>query len=76
MQGNIVIIHSVLKKKTTKQNGNSQPAQYKNKIDKDNLKKHHKKRKKNMCGNTVVIYRVLNKKNYKAKFSTNSILKK
>ena len=36
--GNIVVVHSVLKKKTTKQN--SQPAQYeKNKIDKDHFGK-------------------------------------
>jgi len=43
MWGNIVTIHSVLKKKSTKQN--SQSAQYKkNKIDKDHLGK--KKRKK------------------------------
>ena len=52
MWGNIVTIHSVLKKKTTKQN--SQPAQYeKNKIDKDHFgkkkrKKFIKKRKKAM----------------------------
>jgi len=52
MWGNIVTIHSVLKKKTTKQN--SQPAQYeKNKIDKDHFgkkkrKKFMKKRKKAM----------------------------
>jgi hypothetical protein len=43
MWGNIVTIHSVLKKKTTKQN--SQPAQYeKNKINKDHFGK--KRRKK------------------------------
>jgi hypothetical protein len=29
-----------------------------------------------MWGNTVAIHSVLKKKNYKAKFSTNSILKK
>jgi hypothetical protein len=34
MYGNIVAIHSVLKKKTTKLN--SQPVQYEKKIDKDN----------------------------------------
>jgi hypothetical protein len=42
-----------------------------NKIDKDNLKKNHNK-KKIMCGNTVTIHSVL-KKNYKAKFSISSI---
>jgi hypothetical protein len=42
MWGNIVIIHGVLKKKSTKQN--SQSAQYKkNKIDKDYLGKKRKK---------------------------------
>jgi len=58
---------------------NSQPAQYvKNKIDKDNSekKKHKKRKKKTMWGNTVAINSVLKKKNYKAKFSTSSILKK
>jgi hypothetical protein len=47
MWGNIVTIHSVLKKKSTKQN--SQSAQYKkNKIDKDHLgKKKEKNHKKN-----------------------------
>ena len=40
-------------------------------------KKNHKKRKENiMWGNTVAIQSVLKKKNYKAKFSTSSILKK
>jgi hypothetical protein len=52
MWGNIVAIHSVLKKKTTKLN--SQPAQYiYKKIDKDNSgkkTKNHKKRKKNYVG--------------------------
>jgi hypothetical protein len=42
-----------------------------NKIDKDNFKKNHNK-KKIMCGNTVTIHSVL-KKNYKAKFSISSI---
>jgi hypothetical protein len=37
MWGNTIAIHSVLKKKTTKLN--SQPAQYKKKIDKDNFEK-------------------------------------
>ena len=42
MWGNIVTIHSVLKKKITKLN--SQPAQYeKNKIDKNNSRKKIKK---------------------------------
>jgi hypothetical protein len=42
MRGNIVAIHGVLKKKTTKLN--SQPTQYeKNKIDKDNSRKTKKK---------------------------------
>jgi len=35
-----------------------------------------KKQKKNMWGNTATIHSVLKKKNYKAKFSTTSILKK
>jgi hypothetical protein len=74
MWGNTVAIHSVLKKKTAKLN--SQPAPYKKKIDKDNSgKKIIKKEKKTMWGNTVAIHSVL-KKNYKAKFSTSSILKK
>jgi hypothetical protein len=54
---------------------NSQPVQYeKNKIDKDNSEK--KQTKKTMWGNTVAIHSILKKKNYKAKFSTSSILKK
>jgi hypothetical protein len=49
----------------------------KNKIDKDNSGKKTKKIiKKTMWGNTVAIHSVLKKKNYKAKFSTSSILKK
>jgi hypothetical protein len=49
MWRNIVAIHNVLKKKTTKLN--SQPAQYeKNKIDKDNSEK---KSKKKACGETL-----------------------
>jgi hypothetical protein len=45
---------------------NSQPAQYeKNKIDKDNSEKKHKKGKKTMWGNTVAINRVLKKKTIK-----------
>jgi hypothetical protein len=50
----------------------------KNKINKENSgKKNHKKRKENiMWGNTVAIQSVLKKKNYKAKFSISSILKK
>jgi hypothetical protein len=56
----------------------------KNKIDKDNSGKKKKTKqiikkrvKKTMWGNTVAIYSVLKrKKNYKTKFSTNSILKK
>jgi hypothetical protein len=48
---------------------NSQPAQCKKNIfDKDNLKK-------NMWGNIVTIHSVFKKKNYEAKFSTNSIWK-
>jgi hypothetical protein len=39
-------------------------------------KRNHKKEKKTMWGNTVAIYSVLKKKNYKTKFSINSILKK
>jgi len=75
MWGNIVTIHSVLKKKTTKQN--SQPAQYeKNKINKDHFgkkrrKKFIKKRKKIMQGNIVIIHNV--RKKYRTKFSTSSI---
>jgi len=51
-------------KKTMKLN--FQPAQYeKNKIDKDNSEKKHKKEKKTMWGNTVAINRVLKKKTIK-----------
>jgi hypothetical protein len=46
----------------------------KNKISKYNSGK--KKQKKTMWGNTVTIHNILKKKNYKAKFSTSSILKK
>jgi hypothetical protein len=46
----------------------------KNKISKYNSGK--KNKKKTMCGNTVTIHNILKKKNYKAKFSTSSILKK
>jgi hypothetical protein len=35
-----------------------------------------KNKKKTMWGNTVTIHNILKKKNYKAKFSTSSILKK
>jgi hypothetical protein len=45
----------------------------KNKIDKDNFGKNHKK--KIMWENTAAIHSVLRKKNYKAKFSINLILK-
>jgi len=38
--------------------------------------KYHKKRKKTMWANIIAIHNVLKKKNYKAKFSTSSILKK
>jgi hypothetical protein len=62
MWGNTIVIHSVLKEKTTK---------LKNKIDKDNSEK--KSLKKTMWGNTVAIYSVLKKK---TKFSTSSIVKK
>ena len=52
MWGNTVAIHSVLKKKTTKLN--SQLAQYKQKIDKENSeKKIIKKMKKNHVRNTL-----------------------
>ena len=44
MQGNIVVIHDVLKKQTTVLN--SQLDQYKKKIEKDNLKKNTKKKQK------------------------------
>jgi len=65
-----------LRKKSTKQN--FQSAQYeKNKIDKDNSrKKNHKKEKKNPCGEHCSNPRCFKGKNYKAKFSTSSILKK
>ena len=53
MWRNIVAIHSVLKKKTTKLN--SQPVQFeKNKIDKDNFRKKIVKKKKHVgkhCSN-------------------------
>jgi hypothetical protein len=39
-------------------------------------KNKQKKTKKTMWGNTVAIHSILKKKNYKAKFSTSSILKK
>jgi len=76
MWGNTVAIHSVLKKKTTKLN--SQPAPYKkNKIDKDNSgKKIIKKEKKNHVGKHYSNTQCFKEKNYKAKFSTSSILKK
>ena len=45
MQGNIVVIHDVLKKQTTVLN--SQLDQYKKKIEKDNLKKKTQKKTKN-----------------------------
>ena len=61
MWGNIVTIHSVLKKKSTKQN--SQPAQYKKiKSTKTIMEKKNHKKKKNKWGNTVAIYSVLKKK--------------
>jgi hypothetical protein len=49
MWGNTIIIHSVLRKNITKLN--SQPAQYKKKIDKDNSRK--KNHKKKLCGETL-----------------------
>jgi hypothetical protein len=56
MWGNIIAIHNVFFKKTTKQN--SQPTQYeKNKIDKNHFrkkkKKIHKKKEKKSCGETL-----------------------
>jgi hypothetical protein len=68
MWGNTVAIHSVLKKKTTKLN--SQLAQYKQKIDKDNSeKKNHKKNEKKSCEeHTVAIHSVLKKKTTKLNF--------
>jgi len=61
MWGNIVTIHSILKKKSTKQN--SQPAQYKkNKIDKDYFGKKRKKFINKTKENIVVIHNVLKKK--------------
>jgi len=62
-------------KKTMKLN--FQPAQYeKNKIDKDNSEKKHKKEKKNHVGKHCSNQPCFKEKNYKAKFSTSSILKK
>jgi len=72
--GNNVAIHNVLKKKTTKLN--YQPAQYKKKSTKIILKKNHKKRKKNHVGKHYSNLQCFKEKNYKGKFSTNSILKK
>jgi hypothetical protein len=45
---------------------------------KDNFEKNHNKKtkKKAKWGNTAAIHNILKKKNYKAKFSTSSILKK
>jgi len=80
MRENTVAIHNVLKKKTMKLN--SQPTQYeKNKIDKDNSGKkiktnHKKKKKKNHVGKHCSNPQCFKEKNYKAKFSTSSILKK
>jgi hypothetical protein len=75
MWGNIIPIHSVLRKKATKLN--SQPTQYKKlksikiilKINKKNHKKKHvwKHYSNPQC---------FKEKNYKAKFLTSSILKK
>ena len=71
---NTIAIHSVLKKKTMKLN--FQSAQYKKKnLPRQFYKKTKKIIKKIMLGNTVAIHSVI-KKNYKAKFSTSSILKK
>jgi hypothetical protein len=43
----------------------------------ENKQKNHKKmKKKNHGGNTVAIHNILKEKNYKAKFSTSSILKR
>jgi hypothetical protein len=43
----------------------------KNKIEKDNFEENHKK--KTLPRNTIAINNVLNKKNYKTKFSISSI---
>jgi len=52
MWGNTVVIHSVLKKKTTKLN--SQPAQYEKKNRQRQFwKQNHKKIKKKPCGVTL-----------------------
>jgi hypothetical protein len=52
MWGNIIAIHSVLKKKPTKLN--SQPAQYeKNKIDKNNSRKKFITKEKKPCSETL-----------------------
>jgi len=64
MWGNIIAIHSILKKKTTKLN--FQPAQYeKNKIEQRSRKKIIKKGKKTLWGNTIVIHSVLKEKTRK-----------
>jgi hypothetical protein len=64
-----------LRKKSTKQN--FQSAQYeKNRIDKDNSRKKIIKKEKNPCGEHCSNPHCFKGKNYKAKFSTSSILKK
>ena len=61
MQGNIIPIHSVLRKKATKLN--SQPTQYKKlKLIKIILKINKKNHKKTMYENTIAIHSVLKKK--------------
>ena len=71
MWGNTIVIHSVLKKKTTKLN--SQPAQYEKKNRQRQFwKQNHKKtKKKTMWGNTIAIHNI-----FKEKKSTITIWKK
>ena len=68
MWGNTIIIHSVLRKKTTKLN--SQPAQY----EKKNRQRQFQKR--NHVGKHYSNPQYFKEKNYKAKFSTSLKLKK
>jgi len=80
MWGNTIEIHNILKKKITKLNSNQ--LNIKKKINKDNFEKNHTKKKTQKRGkkNHVEKYcsnpQCFKEKNYKAKFSTNSILKK
>jgi hypothetical protein len=72
MWGNTIVIHSVLKKKTTKLN--SQPAQYEKKNRQRQFwKQNHKKmKKKTMWGNTIAIHNIFKEK----KINNNNFEKK